>query len=208
MTRAVTRGRQNRCEAGESEVGTRSTIASMALTATLYRFQMELSDVDRGVYEHLDVRVAQHPSESARFMLARLLAYALCYEPEIAFAKGGVSSSDEPPVFIRDAHGKYLLWVEIGNPNAERLHKASKASTRVALFTTERVEAIVDAHRSQAIHQRETIAVWSIDPRLIASLEPIIEKSNRWEVVSNGGVLYVTAAGRMFDGSVTVGALG
>ena len=77
----------------------------MALGATIYRFLVTLSDVDRGVYESLDVRAARHPSESARYLLTRTLAYCLSYEEGIAFSKGGISSTDEPPLSIRDATG-------------------------------------------------------------------------------------------------------
>ena len=70
----------------------------MALGATIYRFQVTLSDVDNGVYESLDVRLARHPSENVRSMLTRLFAYCLSYEEGIAFSKGGLSSADEAPL--------------------------------------------------------------------------------------------------------------
>ena len=49
----------------------------MALTATIYNFDIDLSDSDRGVYETLALRVAQHPSESDEYLIARVLAYLL-----------------------------------------------------------------------------------------------------------------------------------
>src|SRR5687767_5007215 len=106
----------------------------MGLPATLYRIKIDLSDVDRGVYETLDLRVAQHPSESPRHLVARTIAYALSYEEGIAFSKG-VSSVDEPAVFVRDMQGTLTAWIEIGTPSAERLHKARKAVERVRIFT-------------------------------------------------------------------------
>jgi len=107
----------------------------MAAGATLYHLQIELSDVDRGVYETLDLRLAQHPSESMPYLLARTLAYSLLYEEGIAFSKGGLSSTDEAPLSVRDPQGNLRVWVEIGTPSADRLHKASKASPRVVVFT-------------------------------------------------------------------------
>ena len=74
----------------------------MALTATLYHWKIALSDVERGVYEALDIRLAQHPSESVRYLVTRAIAYALFYEDGIAFSKGGISSTDEPPIVVRD----------------------------------------------------------------------------------------------------------
>ena len=77
----------------------------MALTATVYHVQINLSDVDRGVYTALDLRLARHPSETMRYLLTRTLAYCFSYEEGIAFSKGGLSSTDEPPVSIRDRTG-------------------------------------------------------------------------------------------------------
>src|SRR5580692_306737 len=100
----------------------------MALTATMHHVEVELSDVDRGVYESLDLRIARHPSESGRYLVTRLLAYCLSYEEGIAFSKGGLSSADEPPIAIRDATDTLLAWIDVGSPSAERLHKAAKAA--------------------------------------------------------------------------------
>ena len=99
----------------------------MALAATVYRFQIELSDVDRGVYESLDLRVARHPSESMTYLLARVIAYALLFAEGIAFGKG-LSTTEEPALWIKDLQGSLRAWVEVGTPSADRLHKASKAS--------------------------------------------------------------------------------
>src|SRR5882724_1455887 len=107
----------------------------MALTATIYHFQITLSDVDRSVYEALDLRVARHPSETMRYLVTRTLAYCLSYEDGIAFSKAGVSSADEPPLAVHDPTGGLVAWIDVGAPSADRLHKAAKAAKRVALFT-------------------------------------------------------------------------
>ena len=106
----------------------------MALSATVYHFQIELSDVDRGVYESLDLRVARHPSESTPYLLTRVIAYALLFEEGIAFSKG-LSTTEEPALWVKDLQGNLRVWVELGTPSADRLHKVSKASPRVVVFT-------------------------------------------------------------------------
>src|SRR3954464_6177041 len=112
----------------------------MALTSTVYRLNITLSDVDRGVYEKLEVRTGRHPSESARYFWQRTLAYCLSYEDGIAFSKGGLSDAEQPPVSIHDPTGVFVAWIDVGSPSADRLHRASKAARRVALFTvTDRV---------------------------------------------------------------------
>src|SRR5438309_11590322 len=101
----------------------------MALTATVYNFDIGLSDVDRGVYESLSLRVARHPSETEEYLVTRVLAYCLEYTDGIAFTKG-IAEPDEPAIVVRDLTGPLVTWIEIGSPAAARLHKASKASPR------------------------------------------------------------------------------
>src|SRR5574339_156102 len=107
----------------------------MALTATMRRFEIALADSDRGLYEDLDLRVAQHPSESERYLVARVLARALEHGDNVEFSKGGVSDDTEPALVQRDLRGDLVAWIEIGAPTPDRLHKASKASPRVVVYT-------------------------------------------------------------------------
>src|SRR5690606_21294072 len=113
-----------------------ATTFAMAAGTTIHHLLVNVSDVDRGVYEALDLRVARHPSETMRWLLTRTLAYCLSHGEGIAFSKGGLSDTDGPPLAVHDATGKLLAWIEIGAPSADRLHKAAKAAPRVALFTT------------------------------------------------------------------------
>src|SRR5688572_31277128 len=106
------------------------TISSlMALGATIYNFDVELSDSDRQVYESLALRVARHPSESEEYLVARLLAYLMEFAEGIEFSRG-VSDPDEPAIAVRDLTGAIDTWIDIGTPDAARLHKASKSSDR------------------------------------------------------------------------------
>ena len=57
--------------------GLKNALYTLAQTATIYTVTIDLSDLDRGVFETLDLRVARHPSETAEYMLVRLLAYCL-----------------------------------------------------------------------------------------------------------------------------------
>ena len=105
----------------------------MALTATIYTFDIDLADHDRGVYEALALRVARHPSESEEFLVTRVLAYALEFVDGIGFSKG-LSDPDESAIAVRDLTGKVRSWIEVGTPDSDRLHRASKAAARVAVY--------------------------------------------------------------------------
>lgn len=182
----------------------------MALTATVYRLNITLSDVERGVYETLDLRVARHPSESARYLWQRVLAYCLSYEEGIQFSKGGLSDSDEPPVSIVDPTGVLLAWIDVGSPSAERMHRASKAARRAALFTATERATLEREAATRKIHALEELAVYLLEPRFVDALEPLLEKKNiEVEVVRNVGTLYLTLpGGQVVEGSITETRLG
>src|SRR6187401_2285766 len=106
----------------------------MALPATMRKFEISLADSDRGVYESLELRVAQHPSESERYLIARVVARALEHAEGLEFSKGGVSDDEEPALVQRALRGDLVAWIEIGSPTPDRQHKASKAAPRVAVY--------------------------------------------------------------------------
>ena len=175
----------------------------MALTATVHHVQVTLSDVDRAVYEKLDLRLARHPSESARYLLTRLLAYCLSYEEGIAFSKGGLSSAEEPPIVVRDPTGILVRWIDIGAPSAERLHKAAKAARHVALFTHVEPRLLQQEAATRPIHRREEIEVWRFEPAFLDGLEAVLGRSAIIEVVRNEGKLYITVDGAVKEGGIT-----
>ena len=105
----------------------------MALTATIYNVDIDLSDADRGVYEALALRVARHPSESEDFLVTRVLAYALEFTEGIEFS-AGLSTPDEPAITVKDLTGRLRAWIEVGTPDSDRLHRASKRAERVAVY--------------------------------------------------------------------------
>jgi uncharacterized protein YaeQ len=174
----------------------------VTLTATIHRFEVALSDVDRAVYETLDFRVARHPSESMRYLVTRTLAYCLAYEDGIAFSKGGISSTDEPPLAIHDPTGVLLVWIDIGSPSAERLHKASKAAKRVMLFTSSDLAQLRREAATRAIHRAETIDVWRFDPALLDDIAAKIDRTTTFELVRNDGRLYVTMGAARMEGEI------
>jgi uncharacterized protein YaeQ len=175
----------------------------MALTATVYHLQIDLSDVDRGVYEALDLRVARHPSESMPYLLTRVLAYCLCYEEGIAFSRGGLSNVDEPALWVKDLQGNLRVWIEVGTPSADRLHKASKASPRLVVFTQHDPELLRKAARERDIHKVDQIAVYALDRAFLQGLEAVTDRNTRWTLTFTDGVLYATVGETALSTPVT-----
>jgi uncharacterized protein YaeQ len=170
----------------------------VALT-TIVQVEVGLSDVDRGVYEALELTLAQHPSESPRYLLTRLFAYCLSYEEGIAWSRGGLSDADEPPISIRDATGLLLAWIDVGQPSAERLHKASKAARRMALYTTADRAQLMREIGSRPVHKLEAIEVQRLAPSFISALENKIARRMKLEIVRNEAQLYVTVGGETLE---------
>lgn len=165
----------------------------------MYHMQIGLSDVERGVYESLDLRVARHPSESARFLLTRILAYCLAYEEGITFSKGGLSSTEDPPVFVRDPTGVLTHWLEVGSPSAERLHKAAKACPQVSLWSHIELSLLRKEAASRPIHRLEEIQLFLLPPSFLDQLDQLLDRNCSLELLRNDGRLYVTIGGTTCD---------
>ncbi len=170
----------------------------MALTSTIYRFEVQVNDVDRGVYESLALRVACHPSETHAFMCTRVLAYALEHEEGISFG-GGVSTAEEPALWVRHPDGRVAHWIDVGAPSAERLHRASKLAERVSVYTHKDPSALHREATKRGVHRGDCIPVCTLPAPFVDALGATLDRSNAWEVLRSDGHLYVTVNGRTFD---------
>jgi uncharacterized protein YaeQ len=163
----------------------------MALPATIHRFQIQLSDTGRNVYEDLDLRVARHPSETPAFLLTRILAYCIAFEPGIAFG-GGLSTPDDPAIWVKDLTGQVTTWIEVGLPAADRLHKASKSIGRVLVFPHKSFETWKRGCEESHIHKADAIRILALEPGFVRSLEPRLDRNVRWDVSIHDGHLFLT----------------
>lgn len=173
----------------------------MALTATIYTFEIQLSDVDRGVYEALALRVAQHPSESDEYLVARVLAYCREFAEGIGFSRG-VSEPEEPTLSVRDLTGALRVWVEIGAPDAPRLHRASKAAPRVVVYTHKDPALLVRQLAGQRIHRVEELELYSFDRALVAAIVARLTRRMTFDLSIADGTLYLNLGGETLSGTV------
>ena len=155
------------------------------------RFEITLADSDRELYESLELRVAQHPSESTRYLVCRVIARVLLHAEGVDFSKGGLSDEDEPALSQRDLRGDRLAWIEIGRPSADRLHKAMKASPRVVVYGW-KLDGIVDEIRDRKVYERERLELWAIDGAWLDGVAATLDRVNRWDVAVTGGTIYLT----------------
>lgn len=173
----------------------------MALTATLYNFDIELADNDRQVYESLALRVARHPSETEEYLVARVLAYLLEYAEGIEFSRG-LSDPDEPTIAVRDLTGAIQTWIEIGTPEATRLHKASKAAERVAVYTHKDPTQYLKLLAGEKIHRAEALELYAIDRALVSALVARLERRVAFSLSVTDRELYVSIGAENLTGAV------
>jgi uncharacterized protein YaeQ len=141
----------------------------MALGATIYTFKIDLADSDRSVYAALDLRVARHPSETEDHLLTRVLAYCLEYCEGIAFSSG-ISDADQPAIAVRDLTGALTAWIDIGAPEAARLHRASKQAARVAVYTHKDAVQLLARLQLERIHRAQFLEIYALDRDWLAQL--------------------------------------
>lgn len=175
----------------------------MALTATIHAFDVELADSDRRVYESLALRVARHPSESEEYLVARTVAYLLEYREGIEFSRGGISDPEDPAIAVRDLTGAITAWIDVGTPDAARLHKASKAAGRVAVYTHKDPEQYLRQLRGGRIHRAGELEIYAIDRALVAALAARLDRRVAFSLTVADRELYVSIGSDTITGTVT-----
>ncbi len=174
----------------------------MALTATIYNIEIDLADSDRRVYETLALRVARHPSESEDYLVTRVLAYALEFVEGIEFSRG-ISDPEEPTIAIRDLTGAIKAWIEIGTPDAARLHKASKAAGRVVVYTHKDPDQFLRQLEGKKIFRADALELHAIDRGLVAALASRLERRVAFSLSITDRELYISIGADTLTGAVT-----
>lgn len=173
----------------------------MAAGATIHTFEVQLADMDRGVYEDVQVRAARHPSETEAYLVTRLLAYCLEYQEGIVFSDG-ISATDEPAVLVRDLTGKLLAWIEIGAPDAARLHTGSKAAERTVVYTHRDPAKVAAPWAGAKIHRADDILLHSFDPGFVDALVAVLERRTTITLTVTERQLYVELNGEHLSSAI------
>ena len=175
----------------------------MPLGATVYSFDIDLSDIDRGVYETLALRVARHPSEADEYLVARVLAFCLEYSEGIGFSPGGLSDPDAPPLAVRDLTGTLAAWIDIGTPDAARLHRASKLAPRVAVYVHKDPAQWLRSLEGARIHRADALELWAVDRAFVASVCARLERRTALALSVSDRELYASFADATLSGRLT-----
>ena len=181
----------------------------MANPATLYRFKISLSDIDRALYEDLDIRAAMHPSEIEPYLLTRVLAYVLNYEEGLIFS-AGLASADEPALQLPEpgGNGRIAKWIDIGTPSMRRIHKASKMCRSVCIYTYKDPQLLRREAAKEKVHRANEIKLFAFQEAFLLSLAKVLKRDNQWAVIHTEGELVITVGEETFIGTLTALTLG
>ncbi|WP_120993896.1 YaeQ family protein [Stutzerimonas urumqiensis] len=162
----------------------------MALQATPYKVELNLTDLDRGVYENTRFTVARHPSETEERLAARLIAHALWSDEQLAFGRG-LSDVDEPALWIRSLDGRVLHWIEVGQPDADRLVWCSRRAERVSLLAYGNTR-VWQSKVLDSVRAVKNLSVAALDQDALSALSDGLPRSVQWSVMISDGSLFVT----------------
>jgi uncharacterized protein YaeQ len=181
----------------------------MALPATRCEYRIALSHVDRGREVTEPVIVARHPSETAKHLTLRVLAWCLFNEERLAFGPG-LSDAEGADLWTHDLTGKLTTWIECGGAAAEKIRKVALHNPGIVVHVLLEDEGRAAALAAELAADRERLArrgplptLWTVDPPLLAALCAREERRQKWTVTVVGDHLYVEADGESVDGPAT-----
>jgi len=175
----------------------------MALPSTIHRVAIDLSDIDCGRYARLEATVARHPSETAERLILRVLAYALCYDEDLAFTKG-ISAGGEPDLWAKRPDGRVQEWIEVGLPDPERLCKTSRHAERVVLIAGGGgLQRWLSQHQPK-LAPITNLTILTLDPALINRLAETLERVVEWSVTVTEGMLYLNRGDESLESPITI----
>jgi uncharacterized protein YaeQ len=183
----------------------------MALPATLYHFDLQLSNVDRGVDQALVLKAARHPSETLERVWLRVLALAWQWEERAVFGPG-LSDPDAPDVVAARLDGTPSLLVRVGRPDPERIVRdvSQNSGARVAVLfdSPRRLEAFLADARTARLARLEQAELASVEPALLSELCAREDRRIRVSVTIVADHVYVERDGRSVDGPLVRGRYG
>jgi len=164
----------------------------VALKPTIYKFRISLSDMNRDVYDTLNLTVAMHPSENLERMMTRVLAYCLNAQEFLDFTKG-LSAIEEPDIWLKTLDDQLMLWIDIGEPAVDRIKKATRIARAVKVYSFNS-KSDVWWTQSQAKLKDLNVSVFAFDNKEIQTLAGLVARTMEMSVTVSGDSAFVATA--------------
>lgn len=170
----------------------------MALKATIYKAQLQLTDMDRSVYAEHHLTLARHPSEADERMMIRLLAFALQVPGDdqngtLDFAKD-LWDVDEPALWHKDYTEQIRHWIDVGQPDDKRLIRAAGRADRVTVLSFASSTPVWWKAIESKLTRAANITVWQIDAAQSQALAALAERSMQLQVTVQDGTVWMSTA--------------
>lgn len=166
----------------------------MAIKATVFKAELQISDLDRGYYHTHDVTIARHPSENNQRMMVRLLSFILFANPELTFCKG-LSEDNEPDLWQHNLSGECECWIELGTPDEKRLRRACGRAKQVIIVNYSAGSSDIWWQQNQSkLARYEHLAVIKLPKEQIEPLADWAERTMQLQATIQDGEIWLTTA--------------
>jgi len=177
--------------------------ASLALKSTIYKAQLQIADMDRGVYAEHSLTLALHPSETEERLLIRLLAFALHVPQDdhrgMLEPARGLADADQPDLWQHDLSGQLVQWIELGQPDERRLAKACGRAEQVVVYSYSAATPIWWAAIANKVTRLTNLSVWQIPADEAKALAALAKRGMQWQITVQDGTVWVNDGGESLE---------
>lgn len=171
----------------------------MALKATIFKADLQVSDMDRGYYQSHTLTLARHPSETDERLMIRLLAFALFADEHLRFTRG-ISSVDEPDLWRKSLTDEIELWIEVGLPEARRLGKACGRAQQVQVICYGGRNADLWWKKIKPDLERfSNLSVFNLADETLKLLTPLAERNMQLQCMIEDGQIWLMCGEQSFE---------
>ena len=163
----------------------------MAIKPTIYKMRIALSDLERNYYNTLKLTIAQHPSETSERMMARVMAYVIHAQERLTFTKG-LSSVEEPDIWLRSLDDQIELWIDVGEPDVERVKKSTRLAQKVIVYSFNSKSDVWWA-KHQAKLWRLKASIYRLDWQSICKFTELLQRTMSMSITITGDSAFIAA---------------
>jgi uncharacterized protein YaeQ len=173
----------------------------MALKSTIFKANVQLADIDHGVYADHALTLARHPSETDERMMVRLVALALQAHQLQTLLRGdgtlafgaGLSDPDDPDVSLTDYTGRKRVWIEVGQPEDRPLAKACAQADAVFVYPFGHAAEVWWRGIENKLSRLDRLQVWRIPAEAAPALAALAERSMQLQATLMDGALTLSS---------------
>ena len=167
----------------------------MSPKSTVYKVELQVSDLDRHYYQEHNLTLALHPSETEERLMVRLLAFAMNADERLLFGRG-LSTDDEPDLWQRDDTGEIALWIETGQPDEADIRRACGRARQVLIYTYSGRSAQVWWDKVGSNLNRKNLTVIDLPTESVQELADLCERTMRLQcMIEDKHVQLMNASG-------------